>query len=259
MRNELQKIIEDITSGSLKILLNLVKYSKSNYANIGELKSICEVAKKKLSHFAAIKNFITQFQKKVSSSNSNEILLFLKDYESKLQNVSYNIYEKNKDILSGLNSITTLSFSKTLLEIIKIISEYNRKLKVFVLESRPILEGRKFISELNKLDIDSTLIVDSLMCYALKKSEAVIIGADQILKNGNVVNKIGSYPLALCAKEFNKPFYVIADKSKFVFKLKYKTINNNDSEVWKTRKRIKIINHYFEEVPSKLITKILTD
>jgi len=269
MNKELKKIVNDNKSGSLQILSNLIKYCKRIYLSNDELKSVCEIAELNLFHFAAIKNFILLLDKKIKNSNPEQIFKFLIDYESEQNYVAHSIYLKNKKILSKINSFTTISFSKTILDLIKIIYEEKKlsseeKLKVFVLESRPMLEGRKFISELSKLNLDATLVVDSLMCYAVKESDAVLIGADQIYNNGNVVNKIGSYSLALCAKEFNKPFYIIADKSKYVTKdsdrkeIKYASNNYPSSQVWKTKRIVNILNQYFEEVPAKHITKILS-
>lgn len=259
MNRELYKIINDNKSGSLQILNNLIKYCGKNLSDKNELKSVCELSRKELFHFAAIENFIAQLEKKISYPDSEELEIFLSDYEMRLKNISYTIYLKNKEIFSNLKSFTTISFSKTLLDIIKIRIKEKNNIKVFVLESRPMLEGRKFALELSKLNVNVTLVVDAFMCYAVKNSSAILIGADQILMNGNVVNKIGSFPLVVCAKEFNKRFYVIADKTKFVNKSKFIPNSFQDSEVYKTKKNITIINQYFEEIPSKFITKILTD
>jgi translation initiation factor 2B subunit (eIF-2B alpha/beta/delta family) len=259
MNRELYKIINDNKSGSLQILNNLIKFCRKNLSDRNELSNVCELSRKKLFQFAVIENFIVLFEKKISKSNSEELETFLLDYEMKLKNISDVIYLENKAILNKLKSFTTISFSKTLLDIIKIRIKEKNNLKVFVLESRPMLEGRKFALELSKLNVNVTLVVDAFMCYAVKNSNAILIGADQILKNGNVVNKIGSYPLALCAKELKKTFYVIADKSKFVNKSKYIPNSFQGSEVYSTKKNITIVNQYFEEIPSKFITKILTN
>lgn len=259
MNRELHKIINDNKSGSLEILNNLIKYCVKNLSDKNELYSVCELSRKELFHFAAIENFIIQLEKKISKSNSENLKTFLIDYKMKFKVIPDIIYLNNRELLSNIKSFTTISFSKTLSDIIKIRIKEKNDIEVFVLESRPMLEGRKFALELSKLNVNVTLVVDAFMCYAVKNSDAILIGSDQILKNGNVVNKIGSYPLALCAKEFNKPFYVIADKSKFVNKSKYIPKSFQDSEIYRTNKNITIINQYFEEIPSKFITKILTD
>lgn len=259
MNKQLDKIISDNECGSNQILLNLIEYCKIYYNNSEELKLIIKKSEESLSHFASIQKFVNELKKKLNNSTSKELLIYLNDYETKNMNSISSIYNSNKDLFDKIKSFTTISFSKTILDIVKILANEKKNLKVFVLESRPVFEGRKLVSELIKINIDVTLMVDALMCYAVKNSDSILIGADQILKNGNVVNKIGSYPLAVCAKEFNKPFYVIADKSKFVNKTKFFSNSFPKNEIWKTRNRVKIINHYFEEIPSKLITKIISN
>ncbi|MCX7611857.1 MAG: hypothetical protein N2043_09755, partial [Ignavibacterium sp.] len=247
MKKQLDKIINDSESGSNQILLNLIEYCKKYYDNSEELKLIIKKSEESLSHFATIKQFIKKLKKKLNESTYEDLLIFLNDYKTKNLDSIISIYNTNKDLFSQIKSFTTISFSKTILDVVKIVAKEKKKLKVFVLESRPVFEGRKLASELCKINVDVTLIVDALMCYAVKNSDTVLVGADQILKNGNVVNKIGSYPLAICAKKFNKPFYVIADKSKFVNKTKFFPNSSPENEIWKTRNRVKIINHYFEE------------
>lgn len=259
MNKELKNIINDNSSGSNQILLKLIDYCKKNYRSVEDINLVCKVSREKLLHFASIKNFINELKQKINHSSEKELLRFLIDYETAQIDAASLIYHNHHNTFDKIKSLTTISFSKTVLDIIKLISKRRKNLKVFVLESRPILEGRKLADELIKLNINTTIVVDSLMSYAVKNSDSVVIGADQILKNGNVVNKIGSFALALCAREFNKPIYVVADKSKFVNSSKFVPKKYPNSEVCKTKKKIKIVNHYFEEVPANLITKILSN
>lgn len=259
MNKELSKILDDNISGSNQILSNLIDYCKKHSTDLEQLKIVCENAKDRLSHFAVVEKFVSQLEKIISKSEVSDVYKFLSNYENKKIESIQSIYQKNKVLLDTFESFVTISFSKTLLEIIKIKNEVNPNLKIFVLESRPVLEGRELVKKLIKLKIDTTLLVDSLMNYAVKNSQAVVIGADTILKNRNVINKIGSYPLALCAREEGKPFYVVAERSKFVNRNKFTTNFYPKEEVWRSNSDVKIINQYFEEIPSRLITKIITD
>jgi ribose 1,5-bisphosphate isomerase len=90
--------------------------------------------------------------------------------------------------------------------------------------------------------------------------DSAIIGADIILNNGNVVNKVGTKALALLCKEFNKPFYVVTSKSKGSKKLIFKPKKENPDEVLKNHvKNLSISNIYFEEMEKKFISKIFTE
>ena len=89
-------------------------------------------------------------------------------------------------------------------------------LHVFSCETRPFLQGARLtVWELQRDGIPATLITDSMAGYILKSGrvDCVIVGADRIAANGDVANKIGTYSLAVLAKENNVPFYVAAPLS----------------------------------------------
>jgi len=98
------------------------------------------------------------------------------------------------------------------------------------------------------------------MALQLPEADAAIIGTDVILKNGNVVNKVGSKSLALLCKEFNKPFYVVSTRSKKSTRINFKQIEENPDEIWnKKMKHLSTLNIYFEVVEKKYISRIFTD
>jgi len=104
----------------------------------------------------------------------------------------------------------------TALGIIRAAKEKGKKISVFVTETRPLLQGARLTAwELIRADIPVTLITDSMAGYFMrqKKIDCVIVGADRIAANGDVANKIGTYTLAVLAKENDIPFYVAAPTS----------------------------------------------
>ncbi|MDO8494817.1 MAG: S-methyl-5-thioribose-1-phosphate isomerase, partial [Deltaproteobacteria bacterium] len=91
-----------------------------------------------------------------------------------------------------------------------------KKLKVISDETRPVLQGARLTCwELQKAGIEVTLICDNMAGSMMKRGgiDCVIVGADRIAANGDTVNKIGTYPLAVLAKHHNIPFYVAASCS----------------------------------------------
>ena len=101
----------------------------------------------------------------------------------------------------------------TALGIIQKAWERGKKLKVFATETRPLLQGARITAwELKQADIPFSLITDSMAGYFIRRREidCVIVGADRIALNGDTANKIGTYTLAVLAKEHNIPFYVAA-------------------------------------------------
>jgi len=104
----------------------------------------------------------------------------------------------------------------TALGVIRAAVESGKKLHVFADETRPFLQGSRLTAwELLKDDIPTTLISDSMAGAMMQqgKIDAVIVGADRIAANGDVANKIGTYTVAVLAKEHGIPFYVAAPLS----------------------------------------------
>jgi len=106
----------------------------------------------------------------------------------------------------------------TALGVIRIAIEQGRKLHVLVPETRPYLQGARLTAwELHRGGIPLTLITDNMVGHFLKtgKVGAVVTGADRIAANGDAANKIGTYQIAVLAKENNVPFYIAAPVSTF--------------------------------------------
>ncbi len=106
----------------------------------------------------------------------------------------------------------------TALGVIRVAFEQGRKLHVLVPETRPYLQGARLTAwELHRGGIPLTLITDNMVGHFLKtgKVGAIVTGADRIAANGDTANKIGTYQIAVLAKENNVPFYIAAPISTF--------------------------------------------
>ena len=104
----------------------------------------------------------------------------------------------------------------TALGVIRSAWEDRRISRVFATETRPLLQGARLTAwELAQAGITSTLIADSAAGQMIRRGfvQAVVVGADRIAANGDVANKIGTYPLAVLANETGVPFYVAAPTS----------------------------------------------
>jgi len=101
----------------------------------------------------------------------------------------------------------------TALGVIKWAKEQGKNIKVLATETRPLLQGARLTAwELKQANIPFNLITDSMAGYFMRRGEVdcVIVGADRIVANGDTANKIGTYTLAVLAKENGVPFYVAA-------------------------------------------------
>jgi methylthioribose-1-phosphate isomerase len=125
-----------------------------------------------------------------------------------------NLIPDNSTILTHCNAgaLATAGYG-TALGVIRAAVEQGKKVEVFADETRPFLQGARLTAwELQKDHIPVTLITDNMAGHFMKagKIDGVIVGADRIAANGDVANKIGTYSVAVLAKENGIPFYVAA-------------------------------------------------
>ena len=111
--------------------------------------------------------------------------------------------------------VVTLSSSETVLEALKLANARGLIVRVDALESAPGFEGRTFAASLTDAGIPVTVVPDPEGPVRLATASYALVGADSVLRDGSVVNKIGTQALALAAKDHEKPFYVACETLKF--------------------------------------------
>lgn len=183
------------------------------------------------------------------------------------------LLKNNTSVLTHCNAgaLATAGYG-TALGVIRGAIESGKKIKVYADETRPFLQGARLTAwELKKDNIDVTLITDNMAGYMMKKGliNAVVVGADRIASNGDVANKIGTYTVAILAKEHKIPFYVAAPLSTIDMDIKHGDeipIEERDSkEVTHLKgKRIApagigVRNPAFDVTPNRLVTGIITE
>jgi methylthioribose-1-phosphate isomerase len=156
--------------------------------------------------------------------------------------------------------------------VIRAAHEAGKNIHVFADETRPWLQGARLTAwELMKDGIQVTLIADNMAGWLMKKGEIgmCIVGADRIASNGDTANKIGTYSVAVLAKENNIPFYVAAPISTFDLAMK----NGDEIPIEERHSRevthlqgfpvapegIRVRNPAFDVTPSRYITGIITE
>jgi len=160
----------------------------------------------------------------------------------------------------------------TALGVIRAAVEDGRRVEVFANETRPFLQGARLTAwELQQDGIPTTLITDNMAGYFLRggKVGCAIVGADRIAANGDVANKVGTYSLAVLAKENGVPFYVAAPISTLDL-----TLDSGDMIPIEQRSArevtevfgvpvapegIAVQNPAFDITPSRYVTAIITE
>jgi methylthioribose-1-phosphate isomerase len=178
-----------------------------------------------------------------------------------------------KTVLTHCNAgaLATAGFG-TALGVIRAAVQQGKKIDVFADETRPFLQGARLTAwELQRDGIETTLITDNMAGHFLKSGRigCVVVGADRIAANGDVANKIGTYSVAVLAKENNVPFYVAAPISTLDL-----TLTTGDQIPIEERSAlevthvqgvhvapdgIKVANPAFDVTPNRYVSAIITE
>jgi methylthioribose-1-phosphate isomerase len=182
------------------------------------------------------------------------------------------LFDDNDTIMTHCNAgaLATVAYG-TALGVIRATKDSGKKIKVIATETRPVMQGSRLTAfELKHDGIDVSLIPDTAVGYSManKLVSKVIVGADRILSTGHVYNKIGTYQVALMAKQHGIPFYVAEPLSTFDMKSAPKDVvieQRKSSEVTGVAGKktapddINVINPSFDMTPPELISGIITE
>ena len=182
------------------------------------------------------------------------------------------LFNDNDTIMTHCNAgaLATVAYG-TALGVIRATKDGGKKIKVIATETRPVQQGSRLTAfELKHDGIDVSLIPDTAVGYTMAKGlvNKIIVGADRILRTGHVFNKIGTYQIALIAKQHGIPFYVAAPLSTFDLQSNPEDViieQRNGSEVTGIGDKktapdgINVINPAFDMTPPELISGIITE
>lgn len=161
--------------------------------------------------------------------------------------------------------IVTHCHSELVVAILLKAKEKRKQFKVIVTETRPLKQGLITAKELSEAGIDTTYIIDSAAATVMKQSTKMLVGADAILADGSIVNKIGTYALALLANQFQTPVFVAAETLKFdpitIMGAAEPIEQRMPEEVADPQemKRVHILNPAFDVTPAELIDAMITE
>ena len=182
------------------------------------------------------------------------------------------LFDNNDTIMTHCNAgaLATVAYG-TALGVVRAIKESGKNIKVIATETRPVMQGSRLTAfELKHEGIDVSLIPDTAVGYTMANGliNKIVVGADRIVSTGHVFNKIGTYQIAIIAKQHNIPFYVAAPLSTF-------DLNSNAEDVVIEQRKasevtsignkktapdgINVINPAFDLTPPELISGIITE
>ncbi|MGD0202514.1 MAG: S-methyl-5-thioribose-1-phosphate isomerase [Candidatus Bathyarchaeia archaeon] len=160
--------------------------------------------------------------------------------------------------------IFTHCHSSTVTRMIAKAKADGKSFSVICTETRPAFQGRITAREMVELGVQTLFIVDSAARSYMGDVDLVVVGADAITSEGNVVNKVGTSSIAVLANEARKPFYVVSELLKFdpetVYGAYERIEQRNPSEVWKEApEKLSVRNPAFDVTPSRYIHGLICE
>ncbi|MGE5334471.1 MAG: translation initiation factor eIF-2B [Nitrososphaerota archaeon] len=162
-------------------------------------------------------------------------------------------------LVSG--NVYTMSRSGTVEDILREMGQRHMIETVIVAESRPGGEGVALARALAQSGLSVTMIADTACGIFIREASCVVLGADSVRADGSLVNKVGSYPLALMAREAGKPVYVVCESLKVAapdFPLELEEMDPAEVMLDPVA-GVTARNPYFDVTPAPLITAYITE
>jgi len=187
---------------------------------------------------------------------AQEAAYLLEEYDSAIERIATYACP----LLSG--TLMVHSLSGTVLEVLTACAA--RVEQVIVLEGRPRYEGRDMARAMAERGITITLLTDAQAGIFLPQCHAVVVGADTVLANGDVLNKAGTALLAWAAHGYKVPFYVLCETLKISPRSWLGDLAQlEEKEPWEVLehpiKGVTARNFYFDCTPAKLVTRVITE
>ena len=240
--NEMEDIKDIIIELSIKIinsrpsmapLINTIGYL------IGDLELITK------------KNILQKIEQFLADNDKRE-----KSLENEFQTFMAKNYKQNLKIM-------LISYSSTIINLLINLKGFN--IELYVLESRPLFEGH-YTAEILSSYFKTHIIIDAAMGKFIDQMDLILIGIDSVLKDGSIINKIGTFPLAALSYERGIDIFAVGVSLKYNLKSHYglniEIKEKPIKEVYNkqiSNKNLKAHNYYFDITPPKYLLGIISD
>ncbi len=275
----IDKIGKDLQSGACELSLKAINVfgqilsdSENNDVNDArnQLSQAAKLLIKSQPGMAPIFNLSNEILNSTAlAKNINELKSIgettLTQFENDLCRNAQSIAEHTASFIPTGELIFAYSFSSTVITALLNARSKGKYFRVASTEARPSFEGRKLAKALSDGDIEVMHTFDLALGLVLPNCSVAFMGADCVGLPG-VVNKVGSWLLAIACREYSIPLYVLCDTAKFVSEerlFEFEKHVRPGSELWPEYKEfnnnLKILNHQYELVSLNLITGFITE
>jgi ribose 1,5-bisphosphate isomerase len=242
---------------SIQILTDVAQASEAESANelFSSLLSVALELRKAQPSMATIRNLTGSFLYDVDAARQTantveqlkETVLSLGQKEQAVAELAAEDASRNTAaILPEEGYVLTHSYSETVRRALELGVKSRRNLTVFVTESSPGLEGKQLAKDLIAIGVPVKLIADSAIGAVISDVDMILVGADSVLADGSVINKIGTKKIAVLAEQEETPFHVTCESTKF-------------STVDFLGETVDIAEALFDQTPIEYVSNIVTE
>lgn len=270
---EIEKVFEEIKadnrSGSQSIVIRTAEALSAIFELpvASEAEKCFELAAQELDEMikahpamASLYSLRDLFHDEVPATTPESMAIALGNFADSILKSTVQIARNASELIKSGDRIITISYSSLVAETLSFSAGMKESISVICMESRPICEGRDFASYLAERGIEVMLCSDAIGTSLVKECDLVLVGADALLPKG-LVNKIGTYPLALAAREARTQFVALINTQKI--RSKIETDFNRDHDPKELLEipieNVEVINRYFDLTPLDFVTTIVTE
>ena len=194
---------------------------------------------------AIVHNVVHLFARLVAEGH--EPMAVLRELHAELDTARERIGKTFLKIATDRATVLTLSYSESVRACLLAAHAKRRIAQVFVIESAPLFEGRAMVTALDRDGVTAAVVADDAGPARVAQADYVLAGADAVLRDGSIVNKIGTLAIAQAAADGQKPVYVACETLKFDARF--------DATSWPGARTAGL----FDVTPGRLVTTVVTE
>ncbi len=252
-----QQVLKD----TLDLLYDFSVENCKAEAFIRELKSLSTTLSNAQSQMSALSNICRLVISASDKMKPEEMCSYLDVLLRKVGEAAPKAAEQASRLIADEGQYATLSQSEFVLRSFERAAAQNKFTTVFVMESRPLFEGRQTARALKKMGHRPILVSDASIGTFITQIDAALVGADAVLSDGTLINKIGSFALAAACATSGKKFYAITSVLKYDSEKSAETFVNKEEgahEIF-ANPEFEVRNLYFDKIRPGLVTALMTE
>ncbi len=252
-----QQVLKD----TLDLLLDFCGKNSGEEGFIPELNSIASTLSNAQAQMSALSNICRLILSASSRLPAADIGAYISVLRQKVGDASARTAVNAAGLVTDGRSYATLSQSEFVMKTFETAAAEGKTVTVYVMESRPLFEGRQSARALKAMGHHPVLVSDAAIGFFVERIDAALVGADAVLSDGTVINKIGSYALAAACAASGKEFHTVTSVLKYdPEKDAARFLNREESphEIF-PNPEFEVKNVYFDKVPPDLVTSVVTE